>query len=70
MSALVLRRLKAEADAWLGEPFDSAVIIVPAYFSDPQRKTTRLAGELAGLRAERLVFDLEGCAFDVSLVEI
>jgi molecular chaperone HscC len=55
LSALVLRSLKADAEAFLGEPVESAVITVPAYFNDRQRKATRRAGEMAGLRVERLV---------------
>ncbi|PSJ38391.1 Hsp70 family protein [Allosphingosinicella deserti] len=55
LSALVLRSLKADAEAYLGEPVESAVITVPAYFNDRQRKATRRAGELAGLRVERLL---------------
>lgn len=55
LSALVLRSLKADAEAMLGEPIVEAVITVPAYFSDAQRKATRAAGELAGLKVERLL---------------
>ncbi len=55
LSSFVLRSLKADAEAWLGEPVTEAVITVPAYFSDAQRKATRIAGELAGLRVERLL---------------
>lgn len=55
LSALVLRSLKADAEAYLGEPVDEAVITVPAYFNDSQRKATRAAGELAGLKVERLL---------------
>jgi len=55
LSALVLRSLKADAEAALGEPITDAVITVPAYFNDKQRKATRRAGELAGLRVERLI---------------
>jgi len=55
LSALVLSSLKADAEAWAGEPVTGAVITVPAYFNDKQRKATRRAGELAGLRVERLV---------------
>jgi molecular chaperone HscC len=55
LSALVLRSLKADAGAFLGEPVEQAVITVPAYFNDRQRKATRRAGEMAGLRVERLV---------------
>jgi molecular chaperone HscC len=55
LSSLVLARLKADAEAWLGEPVTEAVITVPAYFSDKPRKATRRAGELAGLKVERLL---------------
>jgi molecular chaperone HscC len=55
LSALVLKSLKADAEAYLGEPVTEAVITVPAYFNDTQRKATRIAGELAGLKVERLL---------------
>jgi molecular chaperone HscC len=55
LAALVLRSLKADAEAVLGEPITEAVITVPAYFNDKQRKATRRAGELAGLHVERLI---------------
>src|SRR6201991_2985861 len=55
LSALVLRSLKADAEAALGVPITEAIITVPAYFSDAQRKATRIAGELAGLKVERLL---------------
>ncbi|MEN4921820.1 molecular chaperone HscC [Achromobacter spanius] len=55
LSSLVLRALKADAEAMLGHAVTEAVISVPAYFSDGQRKATRDAGELAGLKVERLV---------------
>jgi molecular chaperone HscC len=55
LAALVLRALKDDAEAWLGAPVTEAVITVPAYFSDAQRKATRVAGELAGLKVERLL---------------
>lgn len=55
LSSLVLRSLKADAEALLGEAVTEAVITVPAYFSDSQRKATRIAGQLAGLKVERLV---------------
>ncbi|REE23025.1 molecular chaperone HscC [Paraburkholderia sp. BL27I4N3] len=55
LSSLVLKSLKADAEAFLGAPISDAVIAVPAYFSDAQRKATRIAGELAGLNVLRLV---------------
>jgi molecular chaperone HscC len=55
LSSLVLKSLKADAEAFLGETVNDAVIAVPAYFSDAQRKATRIAGELAGLNVLRLV---------------
>ncbi|MBK5002366.1 molecular chaperone HscC [Pseudomonas sp. S31] len=55
LSAMLLRSLKADAERALGEPVHEAVISVPAYFSDAQRKATRIAGELAGLKVEKLV---------------
>ena len=55
LSSLILRALKEDAEALLGEPVTEAVISVPAYFSDGQRKATRAAAQLAGLHVERLI---------------
>jgi len=55
LSTLVLKALVADAEAYLGEKVTEAVITVPAYFNDTQRKATRIAGELAGLKVERLL---------------
>ena len=55
LSAIVLRALKEDAEAFLGEKVEQAVISVPAYFSEHQRQATRLAGELAGLEVNRLI---------------
>jgi len=55
LSALVLKSLLADAESALGTPVTEAVVSVPAYFSDAQRKATRIAGELAGIKVERLV---------------
>jgi molecular chaperone HscC len=55
LSALVLKSLKADAESFLGEEISDAIISVPAYFNDQQRKATRLAGQLAGLNVLRLV---------------
>lgn len=55
LSAMVLRSLREDAERHFGEPVEEAVISVPAYFNDAQRKATRIAGELAGFKVERLV---------------
>jgi molecular chaperone HscC len=55
LSALVLRQLKEDAETFLGARIEEAVITVPAYFSDAQRKATKAAGQIAGLRVERLL---------------
>lgn len=55
LSALVLKALKLDAEAFLGTPVNEAVITVPAYFSDAQRKATRAAGKIAGLKVDRLL---------------
>lgn len=55
LSSLVLRKLKEDAESYLGEPVTEAVISVPAYFNDFQRNATRIAGQLAGLKVDRIV---------------
>jgi molecular chaperone HscC len=55
LSALMLRSLKADAETFLGGLIEGAIITVPAYFNDTQRKATRRAGELAGLNVKRLI---------------
>lgn len=55
LSALVLRKLKEDAQAYLGEEVTEAVISVPAYFGDVQRTATKNAGTIAGLRVERII---------------
>ncbi len=55
LSALVLRKLKEDAERYLGEPVEEAVISVPAYFNDMARKATKDAGALAGLHVERII---------------
>lgn len=67
LSALVLRALKEDAEAMLGEPVTEAVITVPAYFSDSQRRATRIAGQLAGLTVERLVNESTAAALAYGL---
>ena len=55
LSAMILQKLKADAEAYLGEPVTQAVITVPAYFNDPQRTATKHAGEIAGLKVLRII---------------
>ena len=55
ISAMVLQKLKADAEAYLGQPVTEAVITVPAYFSDSQRQATKDAGKIAGLEVKRII---------------
>jgi molecular chaperone DnaK len=55
ISAMILQKLKADAEAFLGETVDSAVITVPAYFNDDQRQATKDAGKVAGLEVKRII---------------
>ncbi|MEN9938278.1 MAG: hypothetical protein RLZZ387_4857 [Chloroflexota bacterium] len=55
VSAMVLQKLKADAEAYLGEPVTQAVITVPAYFNDSQRQATKDAGKIAGLEVLRII---------------
>ncbi|MDE5771396.1 MAG: molecular chaperone DnaK [Ruminococcus sp.] len=55
ISAMVLQKLKADAEAYLGEPVTEAVITVPAYFTDSQRQATKDAGQIAGLTVKRII---------------
>ena len=92
ISAMILQKLKADAESYLGEKVTEAVITVPAYFNDAQRQATKDAGKIAGLDVKRIineptaaalaygldnekeqkimVYDLGGCTFDVSIIEI
>ncbi len=55
ISAMILQKLKTDAEAYLGETVDSAVITVPAYFNDDQRQATKDAGQIAGLDVKRII---------------
>ncbi|MBR5421132.1 MAG: molecular chaperone HscC [Lachnospiraceae bacterium] len=70
LSSFVLRSLKEDAEAYLGEPVTEAVISVPAYFNDARRKATRQAGELAGLKVERIISEPTAAAVAYGLYEM
>ena len=55
ISAMILQKMKKTAEDFLGQPVTSAVITVPAYFNDAQRQATKEAGEIAGLKVERII---------------
>ena len=55
LSAMILQKLKADAESYLGEPVTHAVITVPAYFNDAQRQATKDAGKIAGLEVQRII---------------
>lgn len=67
LSALVLRSLKHDAESYLGQAIDEAVISVPAYFNDRQRRATQRAAQLAGLTAERLINEPSAAALAYGL---
>lgn len=70
LSSLVLRSLKADAEAYLKQPIDEVVITVPAYFSELQRKATVHAGEIAGLRVRRIINEPTAAAVAYGLHEL
>ena len=55
ISAFILKKIKEDAEKFLGTTVDQAVITVPAYFNDSQRNATKAAGEIAGLKVERII---------------
>lgn len=69
LSSLVLRSLKADAEAHLGRPVDRAVVTVPAYFNDPKRKATLHAGTIAGLAVERILNEPTAAALAYGLAD-
>ena len=66
---MILRYLKEDAEAYLGEEVTEAVISVPAYFDDKRRKATKRAGELAGLKVERMISEPTAAAVAYGLYE-
>lgn len=69
LSSMVLRALKEDAEAYLGEEVAEAVISVPAYFDDKRRKATKRAGELAGLKVERMISEPTAAAVAYGLYD-
>ena len=69
LSSLVLRSLKEDAEHYLGEEVTEAVISVPAYFDDKRRKATKRAGELAGLKVERMISEPTAAAVAYGLYD-
>ena len=69
LSSLVLRSLKEDAESYLGEEVTEAVISVPAYFDDKRRKATKRAGELAGLKVERMISEPTAAAVAYGLYD-
>ncbi len=67
LSSFILRSLKEDAEEFLGEPVEEAVISVPAYFNDMRRKATKRAGELAGLKVERIISEPTAAAIAYGL---
>ena len=69
LSALILRALKEDAEVYLGEEITEAVVSVPAYFNDERRKATKRAGELAGLKVERIISEPTAAAIAYGLYQ-
>ena len=69
ISAMVLQKLKQDAEAKLGEPVTGAIITVPAYFDDSQRKATKLAGEIAGFDVKRIINEPTAAALAYGLTK-
>ena len=63
ISAFILKKIKEDAEKYLGDKVDRAVITVPAYFNDSQRNATKIAGEIAGLTVERIINEPTAAAF-------
>ncbi len=67
ISAMILQKLKADAEAYLGEKVTEAVITVPAYFTDAQRQATKDAGQIAGLTVKRIINEPTAAAFSYGI---
>ncbi len=67
ISAIILQKLKADAEAYLGQPVTEAVITVPAYFTDAQRQATKDAGKIAGLEVKRIINEPTAAALAYSI---
>ena len=67
ISAMILQKLKRDAEAYLGQPVKNAVVTVPAYFNDSQRQATKNAGEIAGLNVLRIVNEPTAAALSYGL---
>ena len=67
ISAMILKKLKKDAEAYLGEDVKEAVITVPAYFTDAQRQATKDAGEIAGLKVQRIINEPTAAALSYGL---
>ena len=70
ISAFILQKLKADAEAYLGEPLTQAVITVPAYFNDSQRQATKDAGRIAGLEVLRIINEPTASALAYGLAKV
>ena len=68
ISAMILQKLKGDAESYLGETVSEAVITVPAYFSDAQRQATKDAGKIAGLEVKRIINGPTAAALAYGLV--
>ncbi len=64
ISAFILQKIKQDAEKFLGESVTQAVITVPAYFNDSQRNATKVAGEIAGLKVERIIYEPTAAALN------
>jgi Molecular chaperone len=69
ISAMVLQKIKQDAESKLGEPVTGAIITVPAYFDDSQRKATKLAGEIAGFEVKRIINEPTAAALAYGLTK-